>query len=64
VPLVAELAGERHLVGAIAPNVVIGEVADAGDSVEVTIDRAGMRLADGARWLAAHAALRDCHAAP
>ena len=64
VPLVVELGGERHLVGAIAPGVVIGELASAGDFVEITLERTGLRLADTARSLTKVEALGDCEAAP
>jgi hypothetical protein len=63
VPLVVELAGERHLVGEIAPGVVISELGETADTVEVALDRVGLALVPGARSLVKREALHDCEAA-
>lgn len=72
VPIVAELDGERRLVGAVAPKLridVLGggaasaSAADAGsaeDFVEVSLDAARLKPAPGARLLVKRAALAGC----
>jgi hypothetical protein len=60
VPLVAELAGEQHLVGAVARGVVIEIVDGAGALLEIDLPGAQVELADGARLLAKRTALADC----
>ncbi|MEO8700567.1 MAG: hypothetical protein ABI867_11015 [Kofleriaceae bacterium] len=57
VPLVVDLAGERHLVGAIKPGSVISVLDDRG---AVALDRIGIELADAARAFANRDALQGC----
>lgn len=62
VPLIAELGHERHVVGAIAANVVIDVLPDqqGNDFPAVTIRAASVQLAEGARFLVKRTALADC----
>jgi hypothetical protein len=69
VPIVAELEGERRLVGAVAPkmriDVLAGGTADGGgaeDFVEVSLDAEKLVPAPGARLLVKRAALAECTA--
>jgi hypothetical protein len=60
-PLVAELAGERRLVGTIAPNVVIRLPQQDADFMEAWVESPDAALAEDARWLVARAAVASCH---
>ena len=61
-PLIAELSGERRLVGTIAPNAVIRLPPEDADFMGVWIEKPDATLAEGARWLVARAAVAGCRA--
>ncbi len=64
VPLVADVAGDRALVGAILPKVVIEVGATRGELVEVRTMTHELELADHAVLLTRPAELADCTTAP
>ncbi|MDQ3299522.1 MAG: hypothetical protein M3619_23330, partial [Myxococcota bacterium] len=64
VPLVADVAGDRALVGAILPKVVIEVGARRGELVEVRTMTYELELADHAVLLTRPAELADCTTAP
>jgi hypothetical protein len=61
-PLIAELAGERRVVGTIAPKAVLRLPPADADFMDVFIERPDAVPAEGARWLVAREAIAGCRA--
>lgn len=60
VPLIVELAGERHLAGAIRPGTTFGVNDGPGETLDIVLDRVSIQLAPGARPMVKQSAIAAC----